>query len=208
MRRASVVAASVLAGVVAVAALATAGASAQGPVWHQMDNAWYVSAQFDNFGPITTRVSIFALKNPDWQTGDVPNGPKAETSYVQILQWDNQNNGYGVRAGLSDGSLDVRINEHLSRATVNGTLSGVDWVTGSPISVSIDLVATGGDLATFKSDDHVAFPGIRINHFNHTVYRPAEVTGTISDGSQNFTPAPSVQGYISHSVRADVWITE
>jgi hypothetical protein len=101
-------------------------------------------------------------------------------------------------AVLSDS--DFQVSRNLDSAVLNATVNAFDEVYRTWFEVSIHLTWAGtGPLASRNSTTHFNNPDCHINaHFNNPS-RAAEASGTVSDGTTNFTPEPSVEAAISSS---------
>lgn len=124
---------------------------------------------------------------------------------IQLFRYDvcqNQTlvDAYGRRE-LSKSELNYHGN--LDSATLNTTVPLFDYVTNSTFDVSIDLTWTGtGEI--HKSRYHVTgspSPGCHSNLLIQEEYRSASASGTVSDGTTNFTPEPADQANLYFAKR-------
>jgi hypothetical protein len=79
---------------------------------------------------------------------------------------------------------------------VRGTAVCFNLVTNSSFNVSVDLTAIAtGELESFKQNDRF-FDSVIVLSQASGVGRTADVSGIISDGSQNFVPDTSLFAFI------------
>jgi hypothetical protein len=73
--------------------------------------------------------------------------------------------------------------------------------------VDVNVNWTGsGDIVKNKYHDHLKEPGFKLNaHFTSTA-RNATAAGTVSDGTTNFTPQPTVSAEMGSTKRGEVVI--
>ena len=85
----------------------------------------------------------------------------------------------------------------LDSATLTTTVHMTPNV-GPSFDVFIDLTWIGtGDILINRNRDHYQpFPGCNVNVQLIEKYREAQASGTISDGTTNFTPEPSLNAYL------------
>jgi len=95
---------------------------------------------------------------------------------------------------------DFQVSSNLDTATLNTTLSVYDYVNETAFDVSINLTWTGtGRLTHQNYTFHHNTPDCHFNgHFNGP-FRAAVASGTVSDGTTNFTREPSVEAAIGSS---------
>ena len=103
-------------------------------------------------------------------------------------------------ASLAD--PDFQVFGKLNAATLNAEVPMFDYISGTPFNVSVNLVWIGGsDISRQSFSSHFQSPGCKVyNRFRGT-FRSAVASGTVSDGSTNFTPEPSLGASIA-SVRS------
>ena len=96
---------------------------------------------------------------------------------------------------------DLQIGTNLGSAKLNTTFDVFDFVSLNSFSVSVSLSWTSfGAPTPTNFHDFFHTPGFVLDeHFNGTA-RPANASGTISDGTTNFTPQASVDATVA-SVR-------
>jgi hypothetical protein len=87
---------------------------------------------------------------------------------------------------------------NLDSARLTTTVQVTDFVQGLSFDVFIDLTWIGtGELLTYHAHDHSQpSPGCNVNVQGREKYREAQAFGTISDGTTNFTPDPSLNAFL------------
>lgn len=150
------------------------------------------SASFSSTDPsgcILTDVSVFAteavVQFPPGQ------GDSSSNGFVSISQFDNclgtQMLGATGLTPLAD--EDFQLSPTLDSATLNASINVNDWVSGTSFDVSVNLTWTSTDpLGRLNSHNHDSLPGCKTNSHSTYAFRPAQASGTISDGATNFTP--------------------
>jgi hypothetical protein len=94
---------------------------------------------------------------------------------------------------------DFQVAKMLGQATLNTTVTVTDFASDPPASfdVFIDLTWTGvGALSRQSNNSHFKSPGCIIHNRFHGTSRTAEASGSVSDGTMNYTPGPSVEAFI------------
>jgi hypothetical protein len=92
---------------------------------------------------------------------------------------------------LSNADFDV--SGKLDLATLNTTINVFDFVSNTSFDIFIDLTWTGiGPLSRQSNNSHFNTPGCKIHSRFRGTFRSAEASGTVSDGTTNFTPEPSL----------------
>jgi hypothetical protein len=86
---------------------------------------------------------------------------------------------------------EFQIDQQLTAASLTATIEVPDVVSGSSFSVAVSVRRAGfGD--TFSQDDrfHLKEPGFKVNFHLDGTFRQASASGTVSDGTTNFTLSP------------------
>lgn len=94
---------------------------------------------------------------------------------------------------------DFQVSKKLEQATLNTTVTVTNFASDPPASfdVFIDLTWTGtGILSRQSNKSHFKNPGCIIHNRFHGTSRTAEASGSVSDGTMNYTPQPSVEAFI------------
>src|SRR6266542_499411 len=84
---------------------------------------------------------------------------------------------------------EFQIDEQFTAATLTATIEVSDFTSGTAFPVHVSVSWTGfGD--TFSQDDcfHLKTPGFKVNFHLDGTFRQAAASGTVSDGTTNFTP--------------------
>jgi hypothetical protein len=140
-------------------------------------------------GCIQTNVEVFIIDN----TFPKPPADSGWEAAVAIRQSDFCTGTQLMDAFGTLAEQDFLVKGNLEYATLNTAINVSDSVSGFSFEVIVDLTWTGtGDLSSSNEHFHMVFPDFIVNgHFKGTG-RPAEVSGSVSDGTTNFTPAPSL----------------
>lgn len=108
-------------------------------------------------------------------------------------------------AVLSDEEFEVA--RKLASATLITTVTAFEHVSETPFDVSVDLTWTAvGPLSRQNNKSHFSTPGCKILSRFKGSSRFAEASGSVSDGTTNFTPEPSVDAFITSAKSGDVVI--
>jgi len=151
-------------------------------------------AFFDSVdGCVETSVDVFAV---DGRTKSGPGQPAAESvAAIFISQFDVCTGGLLLAA---DGFATLtpnqfQIDKQLTAATLNATIEVTDFVSGTvfPVDVSVSWTGTGA-IVTVKDRFHLTAPGFKVNSRFDGTTRDATASGTVSNGTTNFTPEPAV----------------
>jgi hypothetical protein len=99
-------------------------------------------------------------------------------------------------------TINFQVAKKLDSATLNATLECFEFLSSSSFNISANLtwIATGTP-TTERSSSHFFSPGCKTNFQFDGTFTPAQASGTVSDGTTNFTPDPSVFADIA-SVRS------
>jgi hypothetical protein len=102
----------------------------------------------------------------------------------------------GGFATLADS--DFEVGKTLDWATLNTTVEVYDFLSDSYFDVFVDLTWTAtSDPVRSTIILHDKSPGLIFSQKMTGRGRVAETTGSVSDGTTNFTPNPAPDGYIS-----------
>jgi hypothetical protein len=206
----------VLTCVAAVLALTLTALTLPTPAWAGQlfrSSGNFANASFfstDPTGCINTSVFLSGSENEFQQPPGVPT--TSTGVFVSIFQFDNCTftflSGFGFGSGLS-----FRVAGALTQATLTGTIP-VTFFSCCPFqfitrNVSVDMTWTGtAGLSRQISTSHFQFPGLIVNSQFRGLSRPAQASGSVSDGTTNFTPNPSTFGFLgsadSHTVNVTV----
>lgn len=102
---------------------------------------------------------------------------------------------------------DLRITKSLNSATLNTALECFDSVKWTSFDVFVDLTGVGiGNAVRESGHSHYRSPGFNSHSRFSGNLRPAEFSGSVSDGTSNFTPEPSEFSYIMSNSNGTVAI--
>lgn len=148
-------------------------------------------AYFSNVdGCIDTETFVQGL---DYQYKKPASEPQSYV-YLTVSQW-NSCSGESLMyvegfAWVSES--DFQVSEKQETARLTTTVSGFEEVSGSNVELHVDLTWTvDGAVTRTKTHNHYEFPGCHINEKFTQLTRPGSASGSVSDGTMNFTPEPS-----------------
>jgi hypothetical protein len=166
-------------------------------------------AQFSiDSGCIHTAVFVFAT---DRRVRNA-SGPTISESFasVTILQSNSCENEMLLRASGSTFPLskeEFQISPQLDLATLNTTITLFDQLSGTTFDVDVDITWVGtGSITHVHDKNKIRDLGCIINTRLQGKSRPAEASGTISDGVTNFTPEPTSFGRLMSLISGRVAI--
>ena len=138
-------------------------------------------------------------------------GTQSDTSPeadVYIAQFDNCTGTLLLEAFGSTFNPTFQVGGKLASASLSATISVFDDVSNTtfPVSVSMTWTATGALSHEIGSQHFHTKNFIENFHFNDT-FRDASASGTVSDGTTNFTPCSSVFAQIASFKSGDVTIS-
>lgn len=112
--------------------------------------------------------------------------------FVGISQFDNCTGFLLVNVFATSPVFDFHLAADLSSATLTSSLSTINEVTGDPLNLDVSVTWAGTGTTTRQATpSHFSAPGLRVNGIVVGFTRAATATGTITDGTTNFTPMPS-----------------
>jgi hypothetical protein len=160
----------------------------------------------DSSGCIETVVSVIA---EDGRTKQA-NPPEATLrAMVELFQFDSCSGKLLLSAfGLATLTPDqFQIDKQFNTATLNATIEVADFVSGNTFPVDVSVRWTGsGDIIRDKNHVHLKEPGFKLNARFTGTSRNATASGTVSDGTTNFTPQPAVFVEMGSTKRGEVVI--
>src|SRR2546422_1755696 len=113
-----------------------------------------------------------------------------------------------MEASGSTFSPDLQISKKLDSASLSATISVFDFVSGNTFNVSVNTTWTAtGPLSHEIQSSHFHTKGFIDNFHRNAAFRDAGASGTVSVGTTNFTPFPSVFAQIASVKVGDVTIT-
>ena len=156
-------------------------------------------ADFDSFSPdgcIETFVFVDGTQSGNSSEAD-----------VFIGQFDNCTGTLLLAAFGSTFNPTFQVGQKLGSASLSATIPVFDEVSGNTFNVSVSQTWTAtGPLSREIESVHFQTKNFIENfHFNDA-FRDASASGTVSDGTTNFTPSPSVFAQIASFKSGDVTI--
>jgi hypothetical protein len=161
----------------------------------------------DSSGCIETFVTVIADDNRIKQTGQPEATSRGE---IDVFQVDHCA-GRLLRSAFGLATLtpaQFHIDQHLNAAMLHATTQVTDVVSGKTFPVDVSVRWTGsGDTVRDKNPVHLKEPGFkRIARFIGAV-RNATASGSVSDGTSNFTPQPASVADMGSVKQGEVVIT-
>ena len=158
-------------------------------------------------GCVATDVFVFAVDG-SIKTG--PGRPTVEsTASIFISQFDVCT---GTELLAADGFAvlapgEFQIDQQLTAATLTATIEVFDFVSGTSFPVDVNVSWTGfGDTFSQKQRSHFTAPGFKANSRFDGTFRQATASGTVTDGTTNFTPEPAVFAQLGSVKQGEVII--
>ena len=184
---------------IAIACSTPAHAAAAGKATVVKFHGLTAIADFDSFSPDGCIETFVFLSGTQSKTG-----PEADVSIGQV----NSCTGDELFAFGSTLNPTFQVNNQLTSASLSATISVFDEVSGNTFTVSVSATWTGtGPLSHQSGTSHFHTKNFSENfHFNDT-FRDASASGTVSDGTTNFTPSPAVFAEIASFKSGDVIIS-
>jgi hypothetical protein len=157
----------------------------------------------DSSGCISSSVNLFAGD----LLSDTPPGQAAPGIIVGIFLYDRCTNTQLLTASTIAplSKKDFRIAGNLNSATLDTTLSVFDEVSGTFVDVTVNLTWIGTSPVE-RQHNHFNYrfeDCLTVLH-NNTAFRYAEASGTVTIGSTNFTPEPSIEGHIGKTTLGNI----
>ena len=161
-------------------------------------------ANFDNVSPdgcIDTFVFVDGFQNTF-------NKQTSSGADVFIGQFDLCTNTQLLGASGFTSNPNFQIDKKLLSASLSATISVTDFVSSSTFNVAVSVAWTSTSAIAHEiSSFHFHTKAFTENgHFNAD-FRDANASGTVSDGTTNFTPSPSVFAQTMSAKEVDVTIT-
>jgi hypothetical protein len=187
----------------------TASAGGGGAFRFQGESALASFSSTDESGCIVTAVYLWGS---DAIVSPTP-GPSSPTSeaYISIDRHDECNGTQLLHADgwteLSD--ADFQVTKKYQTATLSTPITVYDYESGNWFEVQLDLTWTAdGDLS--HQETHLIFRNdiCMMNVHANGLLRPAQVSGTVSDGVTNFTPEPATYGEVGSLESGNVQICD
>jgi hypothetical protein len=145
---------------------------------------------------IQTSVEITASKRSFKEGSSAPSQEPIAQAFIDRYDFCTDTPLNSIFASTTD-AVALQVDSRLTVASLQVTIPGIDFVSGTEVLVAVDLDWTGtGNLVTTSEKTREVFPGgVLITHFSGT-RRDATASGTVSLGDVNLTPEPSEVGSI------------
>ena len=180
---------------VAMAGAVLAAAPASAETMHFKVRGQEAVAAFssiDSTGCILTSAFVAAI-DADVKTSPGPGEPDSR-SFVIVSRYDRCTHvelldAFGENTALP---ADAFVISELESATLLATIDVVDQVSGTSFPLSLDLNWTAtGETGRVRDHYQLKTPAFSVNAKFNATSREASATGTISDGSTNYTSTPA-----------------
>jgi hypothetical protein len=162
------------------------------------------SSAFSDFETNDACFSTFVSISATEEVAIVPSGPSSSGGIIQvsITKTDTCNFYTPVLQAAGYSTLpgsDFEVGKNLAWATLNTTINVYDFISDSYFDVSVDLTWTAtGDSSRSTIITRDKSPVLIFRQSIDGTSRIAEVVGSVSDGTTNFTPNPAPNAYISN----------
>jgi hypothetical protein len=141
------------------------------------------------------------------------NGTRSVSAFasVSISRYDTCTNTFVILVSSCCASLSgtMQINAGLTSARMTGTFPDlIDFNTGATYTVSVDVAWTAsGTASRTESEFTTQSPGLVVHSQTQSVEQPAIASGTVSDGTTNYTPQPASFAAMDSSKNGSLNIT-
>jgi hypothetical protein len=162
----------------------------------------------DSSGCITTTVFVFAAD------GKVKiDGQAAVTSgaalVIDVIDLCNLKTTLVSAFGSATLAPDDFVMQKLDSATLDTSIEVFDSVSEASFTVDLSVTWTGvGDQFRTKGHSQVKTPSFKLNSRFDSTSRSATASGTVSDGTTNFTPDPALSASLDASKSGDVSVVK
>jgi len=165
---------------------------------------------FDTTGCIETSV-ILAGGDSITLTRPGTGGPQQSPIIVAEIAQFNNCTGFSLLNAVAISNVaNFHLAANLSSATLTASqIATVNEVTGTPFNLSVTMTWAGtGSITREATPFNFSVPGLRVNGIVVGFTRAAVATGTITDGTTNFTPTPSTSAMVSKVTSGEITITQ
>jgi hypothetical protein len=151
----------------------------------------------DDSGCIATGGTVFVFEN----ISHSPPGPGGYETDV-LIDFFQQDICTGTLLMSASNRAPAEIIEfdvagNLDSVTLQAIVPMFDYGNNIAFDLTVDLTWTGtSSIGHQNSQYKETFEGCHYSLKNNSAFRYAEASGTVSDGTMNFTPQPSIQGTI------------
>jgi hypothetical protein len=148
-------------------------------------------------GCIQTNVDLYTAEGMAKEGSGAPR--PASSINIYISQYDTCS---GTQILFVDAIADqpepaLQIDPKLGQASLHTTLNVTDTLSGTTFDIAIDMTWTGfGPLRHDQYNFRLDGQDCRIHDHNNLVERAITATGSVWSETQNFTPEPSVGGWL------------
>lgn len=155
----------------------------------------FAEADFDSVDPsgcVETFVFVEGVN------GTVKEAGKPAASSMAFIAIDQFDFCAGTETLFATGEAtlaagEFQIDKMLTTATLNATIEVFDFDSGTSFPVDVSVSWTGvGATTTQKDHFQIKGPDFKVNSRFMGTFRDATASGTVSDGTTNFTPEPAV----------------
>ena len=189
----------------------TAHAATQVSVFHmQGQTALAFFDSFDTTGCIETSVFVGGSESLQLSFTTPQGGAPQQmpNMFVEISQFDNCTGFLLVNVFATSPVFDFHLAGDLSSATLTASLATVNEVTNTPLNLDVTMTWAGtGSTTRQATPSHFSAPGLLVNGIVVGFNRDATATGTITDGTTNFTPTPSTSALVSNVTSGEITVT-
>jgi len=160
----------------------------------------------DSSGCSKTFVTVIAEDRRIKQAGSPETTLRAT---IDLLQFDRCSgklllSAFGLATLTSD---QFQIDKQFNAATLNATIEVTNSLSSNTFPVNVSVSWTGsGDIVREKNHVHLKEPGFKLNARFTGTSRNATASGTVTDGTTNFTPQPAVVADMGSTKRGEVVI--
>ena len=108
-----------------------------------------------------------------------------------------------LRSGFgSTNVINFQMDSGLVAAHASATVPAGDDQNGTTIYLYVNLDWSGfGDITKLRVKDHFDTPSFSVNFRAKGSFRDATVSGSVSDGTTNFTPVDATPGWLSATLQ-------
>jgi hypothetical protein len=163
----------------------------------------------DASGCVFTSAFVFGV---DQSSHRPPGAPTPESFLSLFIDQFNQCTQTELllaqAVGVQLDAADFQVNSTLTTATLNrSSISAFDFVSGSTILLSVNLTWTAtGPLGQVINKSQFHSRNCKVSEHFDEKFRDAQATGSISNGTTNFTPSPSTFAQIQQVKQGQITI--
>lgn len=197
MKKATVVTNTLICVVVVLAIALPVTAWAGGISKFRGDSASASFSRVDASGCVYTDVFVFASQDRIQSPPGPPQAQAGADIYISQYDWCNGLQLVGASGFTALDAGAFQVSKKLDAAALAATINVYDYMSGQSYDVNLDLnwrgageIEKGSYHSKFQSGD------CKVNSRWSGSFRPATATGTVSDGTTDFTPDPSAYAAI------------